>query len=384
MCAAQNGHVAVGRRRQASARKMTPDTSPRVNSSALRPLLRSLLLVGGALLSLASVGFAQEPADFYRGKTITLVVSTSSGGDYDTRARLLARHMTRHIPGAPKFVVQNMPGAGGLRGANWLYNVAAQDGTALAALQQQIPLSQLFKKSGVEFDMSKLHFIGNTSASPIVVMSWSASPIKSFADVFNKEFIVGGSGAGTSMESYPKLLNNIFGSKIKIISGYKGGADVLIAMERGEVDGRCGASLSTYKTVRPEWLTSGKINVLLQTSLKKDPAAGDTPWIMDLPMTENQRSTLELVLAPRVMHRTFLAPPETQPDRLATLRKAFASAVGDPEFMNEAKATALDIDYSSPEEIDQFVRRLAGLPLQIRHSAAEALKREDRTTTVTK
>lgn len=331
----------------------------------------------------SGAGHAQGADQFYVGRTINLLVSAGSGGGYDAYGRLMAHHIVKYIPGSPSVAVQNFTGAGGLRAAIHMSSVAPKDGSTIALIQSTALLAPVMGDEK-RFDPTRFSWIGNLAEEFSVCASWHQSSVRTATDLLAKEFIVGGSGAGTSMESYPKVLNNIFGSKIKIISGYKGGADVLIAMERGEVDGRCGASLSTYKTVRPEWLTSGKINVLLQTSLKKDPAAGATPWIMDLPMTETQRSTLELILAPRVMHRTFLAPPETQPDRLVTLRKAFASAVQDPEFMNEAKATALDIDYSSPEEIDQFVRRLARLPVQIRHSAAEALRREDRTTTVTK
>ena len=163
---------------------------------------RATSALGVLPFAIATAG-AQAPADFYHGRTITLVVSTSPGGDYDTRARLLARHMPRFIPGEPKIVVQNMPGGGGLRGANWLYNVAAHDGTALAALQQQISLSQLFRKSGVEFDVTKFHFIGNTSASPIVLMAWSASPVKTFADLYTQELVIGGTGAGSASVQIP-------------------------------------------------------------------------------------------------------------------------------------------------------------------------------------
>ena len=170
-------------------------------------------------LSSAGAG-AQTLTDFYQGKTITLVVSTSAGGDYDTRARLLSRHMSRFVPSAPKIVVQNMPGGGGLRGANWLYNIAAQDGTALAALQQQIPLSQLFRKPGVEYDVTRLHFIGNTSASPIVIMAWSASPVKSFPDLYAHGFVVGGTGAGSASVQIPLMLNSVLGSRFKVVPGY--------------------------------------------------------------------------------------------------------------------------------------------------------------------
>ncbi len=365
MCAAQNGHVAVGRRRQASARKMTPDTSPRVNSSALRPLLRSLLLVGGALLSLASVGFAQEPADFYRGKTITLVVSTSSGGDYDTRARLLARHMTRHIPGAPKFVVQNMPGAGGLRGANWLYNVAAQDGTALAALQQQIPLSQLFKKSGVEFDMSKLHFIGNTSASPIVVMSWSASPIKSFADVFNKEFIVGGTGGGSASVQMPLMLNALLGAKFKVVPGYPGGSEIYLAMERGEIAGRVTQSWAGWKSQKPDWIAERKIISLAQGGRKRHADLAQTPLLADFARSAQDRQLIQFMLSSDEVARPIIAAQGTPPDRVSILRGAFMATMQDPDFQADADKLKLDIKAMSGEEAQAIVSEMMAAPAVI-------------------
>ena len=365
MCAAQNGHVAVGRRRQASARKMTPDTSPRVNSSALRPLLRSLLLVGGALLSLASVGFAQEPADFYRGKTITLVVSTSSGGDYDTRARLLARHMTRHIPGAPKFVVQNMPGAGGLRGANWLYNVAAQDGTALAALQQQIPLSQLFKKSGVEFDMSKLHFIGNTSASQIVVMSWSASPIKSFADVFNKEFIVGGTGGGSASVQMPLMLNALLGAKFKVVPGYPGGSEIYLAMERGEIAGRVTQSWAGWKSQKPDWIAERKIISLAQGGRKRHADLAQTPLLADFARSAQDRQLIQFMLSSDEVARPIIAAQGTPPDRVSILRGAFMATMQDPDFQADADKLKLDIEAMSGEEAQAIVSEMMAAPAVI-------------------
>lgn len=336
-----------------------------------------------ALTMFAGAAQAQDIETFYSGRTVGLLVSAGAGGGYDAYARLMARHITKYIPGAPTVAVQNFTGAGGLRAAIHMYNVAPRDGSTIALIQSTALLAPVMGEEK-RFDPAKFSWIGNLAEEFSVCASWHQSKVRTAKDLLTQEFIVGGSGAGTSMESYPKVLNNIFGTKIKIISGYKGGSDVLIAMERGEVDGRCGASLSTYRTVRPEWLTSGKINVLLQTSLKKDPDAGDAPWIMDLPMTAQQRATLELILAPRVMHRTFLAPPETHAGRLDALRKAFAQAAADKDFLTEAKQQAIDIDYSSPAEIEELVRRLAALPADIRHSASEALKREDRTTVLKK
>ena len=331
----------------------------------------------------AGVAHAQDNDNFYSGRTINLLVSAGSGGGYDTYGRLMARHIVKYIPGSPSVAVQNFTGAGGLRAAIHMYNVAPRDGSTIALIQSTALLAPVMGEEK-RFDPAKFSWIGNLAEEYSVCASWHTSSVKTAKDLLSREFIVGGSGAGTSMESYPKVLNNIFGTKIKIISGYKGGSDVLIAMERGEVDGRCGASLSTYRTVRPEWLETGKINILLQTSLKKDPAAGTAPWIMDLPMTAQQRATLELIMAPRMMHRTFLAPPETPSARLATLRNAFVKAVEDTELKIEAKNQSLDIDYSSPDEIDQFVRKLAALPVDIRHAASDALKREDRTSVTKK
>jgi tripartite-type tricarboxylate transporter receptor subunit TctC len=315
-----------------------------------------------ALVGLSAAAFAQEQSNFYNGKTITLVVSTSSGGDYDTRARLVARHMTRHIPGAPKIVVQNMPGGGGLRGANWLYNVAAQDGTALAALQQQIPLSQLFRKSGVEFDMTKFHFIGNTSASPIVLMAWSKSEIQSFSDVFNKEFVVGGTGGGSASVQIPLMLNAVLGTQFKAVPGYPGGSEIYLAMERGEIAGRATQSWAGWKSQKPDWIAEGKITPLAQGGRKRHPELPKVPLLVDFARSADDRKLIEFMLSSDEVARPIIAAQGTPADRVAILRRAFMGAMQDKDFAAEAQKLKLDIEAMSGEEAQSIVSEMMAAP----------------------
>jgi len=332
-----------------------------------RSLLRSC---AGSMLALAAGGFplasaAQGAGDFYQGKTITLAVSTSAGGDYDTRARAVARHMTRHVPGAPKFVVQNMPGGGGLRGANWLYNVAAQDGTALAALQQQIPLSQLFRKSGVEFDVTKLHVIGNTSASPIVVMAWTASPIARFADALSNEFVVGGTGGGSASVQIPLMLNAVLGAKFKVVPGYPGGSEIYLAMERGEIAGRATQSWAGWKAQKPDWIAERKITPLAQGGRKRHPELAAIPLLTEFARSDEDRRLIELMLSSDEVARPIFAAPGTPAERVALLRGAFMATMLDPDFLDDAKKMKLDIEPMSGEEAQAIIAEMMGAPASV-------------------
>ena len=318
-----------------------------------------------ALLTTCASPSAQQIDEFYRGKTITLAVSTSAGGDYDTRARLVARHMTRHIPGAPKIVVQNMPGGGGLRGANWLYNVASQDGTALAALQQQIPLSQLFKKSGVEFDMTKFHYIGNTSASPIVVMSWSASPIKSFDDIFRLEFVVGGTGGGSASVQMPLMLNAILGTKFKVVPGYPGGSEIYLAMERGEIAGRVTQSWAGWKSQKPDWIAERKITPLAQGGRKPHAELQKTPLLTEYARSADDRRLIQFMLSSDEVARPIIAAQGTPEDRVSVLRGAFMATAHDPDFQADARKLKLDIEAMSGEEAQAIVGEMMSAPASV-------------------
>lgn len=305
---------------------------------------------------------AQSAPHFYQGKTITLVVSTSPGGDYDTRARLLARHMPRHIPGAPKIVVQNMPGAGGLRGANWLSAIAAQDGSALAALQQQIPLSQLFRMAGVEFDVTRFHVVGNTSASPIVVMAWSASGTRSFADARTAEFVVGGTGGGSASVQIPLMLNAVLGAKFKVVPGYPGGSEIYLAMERGEIAGRVTQSWSGWKAQKPDWIAEGKITPLAQGGRKRHPELSSTPLLTEFAANDDDRRLIQLMLSSDDVARPIYAAPGAPADRLAQLRAAFMGSVRDREFLDEAAKLKLEIEPMSGEEAQAIIQEMMSAP----------------------
>ena len=331
---------------------------------ALRVGRRSSLALA-FLLVVHEAALAQGPSELYQGKTITLVVSTSAGGDYDTRARLVARHMARFIPGDPKIIVQNMPGGGGLRGANWLYNVAAQDGTGLAALQQQIPLSQLFRKSGVEFDVTKLHFIGNTSASPIVLMAWSDSPVRTFADLYKHELVVGGTGAGSASVQIPLMLNAVLGSRFKVVPGYPGGSEIYLAMERGEIAGRATQSWAGWKAQKPDWIAEGKIRPLAQGGRKRHPELPQTPLLGELARNEEDRRLIELMLSSDEVARPILAAQGTPPARVAVLRGAFMATVLDPDFLAEGQKLKLEIEAMSGEEAQSIITEMMSAPASV-------------------
>ncbi len=314
-------------------------------------------VVHGVALScaLAVPAQAQTPAEFYNGKTINLIVSSSAGGDYDMRARLVAKHMTRHVPGASKIVVQNMPGGGGLRAASWLSNVAPQDASALAALQQQIPLTQLFRKTGVDFDMAKFHVIGNTSASPIVIMAWSSAAVKTFADLFERELVVGGTGGGSASVQLPLLLNAVLGAKFKVVPGYPGGSEIYLAMERGEISGRVTQSWSGWKSQKAEWLAERKIIALAQGGRKRHAELADTPLLVDFARNADDRKLIELMLSSDEVARPILTAQGAPADRVAALRKAFLATVTDADFVEEARKLSLDVDAMSGEEAQAII-----------------------------
>jgi len=330
--------------------------------SRLSPLTRAFPVCAALVMGAGAPAMAQAPADFYRGKTLTLVVSSSAGGDYDMRARLVAKHMTRHVPGAPKIIVQNMPGGGGLRTASWLYNVAPQDATALAALQQQIPLTQLFRKTGVDFDMAKFHVIGNTSASPIVVMAWTGAPVQAFAELFERELVVGGTGGGSASVQLPLMLNAVLGTKFKVVPGYPGGSEIYLAMERGEISGRVTQSWSGWKSQKADWLAERKITPLAQGGRRRHGELSDTPLLVDFARSEEDRKLIALMLSSDEVARPILTAQGAPADRVAALRKAFMATTADADFMEEARKLSLDVDAMSGEEAQAIIADMMSAP----------------------
>jgi tripartite-type tricarboxylate transporter receptor subunit TctC len=336
----------------------------------LMSLVRSVAL---ALLALchASLARAQTPAEFYKGRTIDLYIGYSAGGGYDVYARLLARHMGHFIPGNPTIVAKNMPGAGSLVLANWLYNVAPKDGTAFGTIGRGTAFDPLLGSTKAQFDAAKFNWIGSMNDEVSVCVSWYTTGITSLEQVKHKELTVGGSGPAADTDQFPKVLNATIGTKFKIVTGYPGGNDVDLAMERGEVMGRCGWSWSSVVATHKSWIDERRINVPVQLSLSKHPDLPDVPLIMDLAKNDEQRQIFKLVFARQPMGRPFLAPPGIPADRVGVLRKAFMDTMKDGEFLAEAEKMKLEINPVSGGAVQEIVQDVYKTPKPIATAVAE-------------
>jgi tripartite-type tricarboxylate transporter receptor subunit TctC len=322
----------------------------------------------------ASAASAQSPADFYRGKNVELYIGYSVGGGYDVYARLLARYMGKHIPGNPTVVPKNMEGAGSLRLANWLYNVAPKDGSAFGIIGRGTGFDPLLGKKGAQFEATKYNWIGSANNEVSVCVAWHTTGIKKIEELYGKELTVGGTGASADTDQFPRVTNGVLGTKFKVITGYPGGNDIGLAMERGEVMGRCGWSFSSVKSTHMNWLNEKKINLLVQLALAKHPELPDVPLIVDLAKNDEQKQILKIIFARQVMGRPFLAPPGVPRDRVDALRKAFMDTMKDKEFLAEADKAQLEITPVPGEEIQKLVADLYNTPPQIAQKAGELLK----------
>lgn len=322
----------------------------------LQMFRRGLLAV--ALCAAGGLAQAQGVEDFYRGKNVDMYVGFSSGGGYDVYARLIARHMGRHIPGSPNIVVKNMEGAGSVRLANWLYAIAPKDGTVMGMFARGVPLDPLFGNPGPQFkDGSAFSYIGSANNEVSVCGIEAKAGIKRFSDLFEKDLIVGGFGAGTESEQHVKLSNAVLGTRFKLVKGYPGGNDVNLALSRGEVQGRCGWSWTSIRGAEQmKQIQDGSLLIIVQNSLEKHADLPDVPLIMDFVKTEDQRKMLSLVLAPQRMGRPFFAPPGIPADRLAALQKAFMETMVDPEFVQAADKMQLEISPISGAEMEGIIK----------------------------
>ncbi|MDP4594331.1 MAG: tripartite tricarboxylate transporter substrate-binding protein [Beijerinckiaceae bacterium] len=311
----------------------------------------------GMVLAVCIPVMAQADAisDFYKGKKVNMYVGYSPGGGYDTYARLLARFYGNHIPGNPAIIVQNMPGAGSARMVNWLYNVAPKDGTALGAPARGVAFDTLFEQPGSKFDSQKLSWIGSMNNEVSVCVSWHTSDVKTFGDMYKKELIVGGTGGSADTDQFPKLLNGVLGTKFKIIAGYRGGNGVNLAMERGEVKGRCGWSWSSVVSTRAKWLSEKKINVLVQLSLTKHADLKDVPLITEIAKTDEEKKIMKLVFARQVLGRPIIGPPQIPAERLTALRKAFLETIKDKAFKAEADRAKMETEAVSGEDVSKLI-----------------------------
>jgi tripartite-type tricarboxylate transporter receptor subunit TctC len=302
-----------------------------------------------------SAGSAQTPAEFYRGKTVDLYIAYSVGGGYDQYARLLSRHMGKHIPGNPKVVPHNMPGAGGMRAANWLQSAAPKDGTVFGATSRAMAFEPLLGNKAAKYDPTRITYIGSANDEVSVCMAWHTSGVTSFEQVKKRELVVGAGGTADDTYQFPAILNNMFGAKFKMVTGYAGGTEINIAMERGEVQGRCGFPWSTVKASHQHWMRDKSFNLIMQFSLAKHADLPNVPLVMDLARNDEQRQILRLIFGRQVMGRPYVAPAGVPKDRADALRRAFMDTMRDKEFLAEVAKARFEIAAVSGEKLQAMV-----------------------------
>jgi tripartite-type tricarboxylate transporter receptor subunit TctC len=301
-------------------------------------------LASGAGALIATSARAQASTDFYKGKTITVVVSSSPGGGYDIVGRTIARHLGRHIPGNPRIVVSNMPGAGGIVEMNYFYRSAPKDGTYIAGVQNNTPFEPLFGTTEARYEAAKFNWLGSPSTEVGLIAVWKSAPANSIADMRRNELSMGTSGVNSTPSLYARLINETLGTKMKIIAGYPGLTEIYLAMERGEVDGFPSLFFSTLNATRPNWRREKNIKLLLQYGLEKEPSIPDVPSALDLVTDPDDRLLLQASFAEVSLGRPYLMPPGVPADRVALMRKAFADTFADPAFLADARKMSLDVD----------------------------------------
>jgi tripartite-type tricarboxylate transporter receptor subunit TctC len=324
-------------------------------------------LCATALLgTLFSTQLAADPvADFYRGKRVSIYVGSDAGGGYDNYARLVSRHLGRFIPGNPDLIVQNIPGGGGIRVTNNLFNIAAKDGTAIGLVQRAIlnmPLLEA-RKSEFHYDPLKFRWLGSLNTETGLIIVSSDAPQKEMKDLFEQELLVGSSNPTT--DYMPLFLNNVLGTKFKIISGYKSSNDVYLALDRGEVQGRVSNGWAGDQGMLKPWIDTGKVRLLAQLSSAKSSMFPDVPLITDFAKTERQRQAMDLILSAQLWGRPFLMPPGVPDDRFHAVQKAFLDMSKDADFVADAKKSGIDIDIVTGDEIDSLLHRVYATPPDI-------------------
>ncbi|MGB6535102.1 MAG: hypothetical protein WBF58_03980 [Xanthobacteraceae bacterium] len=314
-------------------------------------------------------------AQFYKNKQFEIVVGTSAGGGYDTYARLLARHLSAHIPGHPDVVVENMPGAGSGRATGYLYEVAPKDGTVMAAVFPGVMLDPLIGTVKAHYDALKFNYVGSENSDVYICYLRSDAPAKTFQDVLTHQVIVGASSAGGTTRDMPAMLDNLLGAKFRVVTGYSGSKEITIAVERNEVNGACGIGWSGLPTLHADWFANKFINVIVQLSMKGHPDLNKmgVPLAVQFAHTAEERQVLELIESQSTFGRPYLLPPGVPAQRVAALRQAFVDTLHDPALVGEAKQMKLDIDYMNGEELQALIAKLYALPPSVIAHARQAL-----------
>lgn len=301
---------------------------------------------------------ASAQQDFYKGKSLTIITSTGAGGPYDIVARVVGKYMTRHLPGQPPAIVQNMPGAGHVRATNYLFNQAPRDGTVIATVANSIPLNQLIDAKGVRYDARQFNWIGTTGISNLVTVAWHTAGVKSINDVMTRELVTGATGTGSGTYLYPAIMNALLGTRFKLVLGYKSTPEIDIAMERGEVNARSGGSIAGMMQERADWFAERKVIVLAQVGARRESSLPDVPLIEELGRTPDERALLRMVSSPVALGRPFLTAPGVPADRVAMLREAFDATMADPEFLEDARRAQLDLNPMNGATVAEMVNEV--------------------------
>lgn len=331
------------------------------------PRIAPAALAAAAVLAIAPAQAEDSVANFYGGRNISLYIGSTPGGGYDSYARLIARHLGEHIPGKPTIVPVNMPGAGSNKLAYYIYAVAPKDGTAIGAIFPGAVMEPLIGSKKVEHDPSKLIYIGSANNEADICFVRSNSPTKSFKDAFTRETRLAASAEGGSSRDFPAVLDNVLGTKFKLVMGYPGSREMMHAIEQGEVEGECGLAISSLSTAHPDWLPSGNVVAIAQETLKphRSMDAHKVPLTLAFAHNDGERQVLELLYSQLVFGRPYIAPPGTPADRVAALRKAFMEALEDPVLQEDAKRVRLNVDPISGEEVQALVAKVFATPAPV-------------------
>jgi tripartite-type tricarboxylate transporter receptor subunit TctC len=322
-----------------------------------RPTLVAVIF---ALLSMGAEALAQTPEQFYKGKSIDFIIGYPPGGSNDVWGRLIARHIGKHIPGNPFVVPKNTPGAGSFLAINQVYNVSPKDGTVIAIGAPTAVLDEKLGSQGVRFKTSDLNWVGRVDSLINMVFTWKTSKVKTFADAQKFESTLSGTGAGSTVSIYPTVMNNVFGTKFKLIMGYRGSNDAMLAVERGEVEGHS-TSWTALKVAHPDWIRDKNVSVFVQFSIKRHPELADIPTAVDLARNDEERQILSAIMAAAEVGSAFFTTPGVPADRLTALRRAFDATMKDPEFLAEVEKTRLAVSPMTGEDLQKLVAEVSDL-----------------------
>jgi tripartite-type tricarboxylate transporter receptor subunit TctC len=350
----------------------------------MRGIRRQAITAPAAFAALASAVISPSSAaaqpDFYRGKTIELIISTGVGGGLDTNARLVARHLAKHIPGQPAIVPKNMPGAGHIRAANYVFSQAPKDGTTIATFIPIFVMAQVLERSrSIQFDAAGFNWLASTSSSNSTVYVWHTAGVKSVEDARTRQVLMGATGVGSYTVIYPTVMNSLIGTRFKLVMGYQSTAEIGLAMERGEIEGRAGNNFNSLKAENAEWLRTGKINIITQVGLEPEPEFADVPLLLNFAKSDEDRQILKLFSSDVMIGRPFVTAPGVPAERVALLRNAFEAMMKDPAFRKDASAAGIDVSPVEGANIQSIVADLVRTPDDIVAKAKLAMEPKDLT-----